>query len=114
MKKEIVGRWRFTAMDQWDLDFIDLVEEGNITFAQKGLGSFAFGAVTAQVDWRFESAAGKIEFTWEGSDEGDPICGRGWAIAEGDKLKGRLYSHFGDESGFEARKGNLRSSRRSQ
>ena len=46
--------------------------------------------------------AERLEFSWEGFDEGDSVSGRGWAILEGDKLNGRIYFHMGDDSSFVA------------
>lgn len=42
-----------------------------------------------------------VEFTWEGNDESDPASGRGWAALEEDgSLRGHIYFHLGDDSGF--------------
>ena len=46
----------------------------------------------------------RLEFSWEGEDEMDPVSGRGWAIIEDGQLQGRLYFHEGDASGFVAEK----------
>lgn len=46
----------------------------------------------------------RIEFSWEGQDELDPACGRGWAEIEKDELRGRIFIHMGDDSAFRARK----------
>ncbi len=36
-------------------------------------------------------------------DAGDPASGRGWALAEEDgSLRGHIYFHLGDDSGFRA------------
>ena len=44
-----------------------------------------------------------MEFTWEGRDEEDAACGRGWAALEVDgTLRGHLYLHLADDSGFRA------------
>jgi hypothetical protein len=44
-----------------------------------------------------------VEFTWEGNDESDPASGRGWAALEEDgSLRGHIYFHLGDDSGFRA------------
>ena len=41
------------------------------------------------------------EFTFEGFDEEDPICGRGWAsLGTAGRLVGHIYIHNGDDSGF--------------
>ena len=44
----------------------------------------------------------RLEFSFEGEDEGDPRTGRGWAILENQKLTGRFYFHMGDDSSFVA------------
>lgn len=43
----------------------------------------------------------KVEFTWEGDDEGDARSGRGWAsLSDGGSLTGWIFFHLGDDSGF--------------
>jgi hypothetical protein len=37
--KAFVGRWRIVEMDNWDSDFLDLVEEAHLTFHGKSDGS---------------------------------------------------------------------------
>jgi len=71
-----------------------------------GLGNFQFGAVEGNIDYQIEKIGEleRLEFTWEGHDEFDPACGRGWAVIEGNELHGRLYFHLGDDSWFKATK----------
>ena len=97
-----LGRWRILEMDQWDKDFIDLVGEGHITFDKKNRGGLRFGAVECDLDFRIEKVRDqeRIEFSFVGQDEGEEVAGRGWALLEGDRLRGRIYFHLGDESGF--------------
>jgi len=45
-----------------------------------------------------------VDFTFEGSDEGDQVSGRGWAKIEGKQMVGQIVFHLGDESGFTAKK----------
>ncbi len=41
------------------------------------------------------------EFSWEGQDESEPACGRGWAVlGSARRLAGYVYIHNGDASGF--------------
>jgi hypothetical protein len=43
------------------------------------------------------------EFSWQGSDEGDEVSGRGWAALDADgTLGGHVYFHLGDDSAFRA------------
>jgi hypothetical protein len=68
------------------------------------MGLLQFGAVEAEVDCRLEAVNGveRLDFTFMGSDEGDEICGRGWAEIIGRNMKGRIYFHLGDDSSFTA------------
>lgn len=56
------------------------------------------------MDWRSEGIdRRRVEFSWDGTDEGDPVSGRGWAALQDDgSLGGRIYFHLGDASGFRA------------
>jgi hypothetical protein len=52
------------------------------------------------------SHARRPRSSWEGEDDGDSKCGRGWAALEADgTLKGRFFIHRGDDSWFTAMKG---------
>jgi hypothetical protein len=101
----LVGKWRITSMDLWDADALDLVAPAYIEFRQDGTGGFGFIAVHGWMDCRATSTSGQpgVEFTWDGSDDGDHTSGRGWAVLEEDgSLRGHIYFHLGDDSGFQA------------
>ncbi len=101
----LVGRWRIVQMSGWDRDAIDLVEPGFIEFAKDRTGRFGFIAVDGWLDCRPVERNGRpgVEFTWEGSDEGDQVSGRGWAVLVDDEtIEGHLFFHMGDDSSFRA------------
>jgi hypothetical protein len=101
--KPFAGRWRIVEMDNWDSDFLDLVEEAHLTFEGKSDGEIAFGALKGFLDVRYGARDGSAcaEFSWEGHDENDPACGRGWVIiGTAGRLVGHFYIHNGDDSGF--------------
>jgi len=79
---------------------------GHITIQANGGGSLQFGAIDAEIDSRVEVLGGseRLEFSFEGEDEGDPVCGRAWAKIKGREMTGRIYFHMGDDSGFTASK----------
>ena len=104
MKTPFIGSWRIVEMEQWDQDFVDLVSPGHITFTRGGRGELHFGAVDATLDWRADATANRVDFSFEGFDEGDEVSGRGWADLSGENLTGRIAFHLGDESGFVAEK----------
>jgi hypothetical protein len=66
MKTSLVGRWRIVAMEQWDQDYVDMDSPGRITFSKGGMGQLHFGCVEAELDWRFEADAERVEFTFSG------------------------------------------------
>jgi hypothetical protein len=101
-KNWAVGRWLIESMDQWDRDFIDEEIRGYFEFNARDSGSFQFGYVAGQIDYRLGERDGKpaVEFSWDGNDEMDPAQGRGRLVLEGDELKGMFYIHLGDESGI--------------
>jgi hypothetical protein len=50
----------------------------------------------------------RAEFSWEGHDENDPSCGRGWAMIGGaDRLVSHFYIHKDDDSGFVCERGRV-------
>src|SRR5665213_2858077 len=101
----LVGRWRILEMDLLDREAIELVGPGYLEFSQDGTGRFGFIAVEGRADCRpllTDNTQG-VEFTWDGTDEGDHVSGRGTAsLQEDGSLRGHIYFHMGDDSGFRA------------
>ena len=92
-------------MDLWDQEDVDLVAPGFIEFGADHRGRLGFIAVQGGIDWQGAPCDGQpgAQFTWEGFDEGDPVTGRGWTVVEeGGSLRGHIYFHLGDDSGFRA------------
>jgi hypothetical protein len=104
IKKTYRGKWQITEMEQWDKDYIDLVVPGHLMIKNDSTGLLQFGVVEAEVDCRLESINGveRLEFYFMGSDEGDEVCGRGWAEVTDRNMKGKIYFHLGDDSAFTA------------
>ena len=101
----VVGTWRIVEMDLWDIDAIDLMEPAFVAFEGHGAGALRFVAVEGQLDWRArtQGQGDRVDFTWEGDDEGDRVSGRGWAQVDADgSLRGHIYFHLGDDSRFRA------------
>ena len=101
----VTGTWRIIETELWDPDDLNLVCPAFIEFGSDETGRFAFVAVEGDIDYRDGARDGHpaVEFSWDGIDEGDPVSGRGWAALGGDGLlRGRIYFHHGDDSGFRA------------
>ena len=105
----LVGRWQIVEMELWEQEDVDLVGPGFIELDRDHRGSLGFIAVEGDVDWREASRDGRpgVEFSWEGHDDGDRASGRAWAVREDDgSLRGHIYFHLGDDSGFRAEPGD--------
>ncbi len=105
MASRIAGTWRIVEMDLWNREAIDLVGPAFIRFNADGTGNFRFIAVDGYLDCRDAKRREppRVDFTWEGEDEGDHASGRGWAQLETDgSLRGHISFHAGDDSGFRA------------
>jgi len=102
----LVGTWEITEMEVWDKATLDLVEPAHLVFEPDGMGTIGFIAVVGGIDYRVVERDGRtaVEFSWEGFDERDPCCGRGWATIDGDTMRGRIFIHGGDESSFTAKR----------
>ena len=89
-------------MELWDREYLDLEGPAHITFDGDRLGSFQFGAVAGWIDYRLGTRDSKpaVEFSWEGRNDTDPTCGRGWASIDDNRIVGRLFFHNGDDSAF--------------
>jgi hypothetical protein len=101
----LMGRWRIVEMDMGDRDAIDLLEPSFIEFAGEGTGQFGFIALRGWMHCRSTEREGRtsVEFSPDGVDEGERVSGRGWAAVVDDlTLKGHLFIHRGDDSGFRA------------
>ena len=103
-KSPLIGRWVIVSMSNWDEDYINEEVQAFIEFEPGQRGEFHFGYVRGGIDYRDVQRDGKpaVEFTWDGNDEMDQAQGRGWAVLDGDRLKGMIFFHQGDESEFEA------------
>lgn len=101
--RAFAGRWRITLMDTFPDDVLDVAGEAHLTFTGTDDGEIAFIAVRGFLDVRYGARDGvaTAEFSFEGTDDGDPISGRGWAsLGTAGRLVGHVYIHKGEESAF--------------
>jgi hypothetical protein len=88
---------------------LDLLGPAHLSLERDGPGEIRFLAIEAGVDYRVVQRDGRsgVEFSFDGTDEGDRISGRGWAVLRDDQLQGRLFIHRGDDSTFTARRAGV-------
>jgi len=98
------GLWHIVSMPGWEEDYIHDGGQVFIEFEPGGMGQFQVGLVNGNIDSLETQRDGKpaVEWSWEGMAEMDECSGRGWAILEGDELRGVIFVHGGDHSEFVA------------
>ncbi|CDW94313.1 MULTISPECIES: hypothetical protein [unclassified Thiomonas] len=103
-EKAVLGAWRITGMEVWDADYFDSEVPAHIKLRDDLTGAFQFGLVQGDIDARVGGVGGvaRVEFSWSGFDENDPMSGRGWLEVTGDQAQGRIFIHLGDDSAFTA------------
>jgi hypothetical protein len=113
-KHRLLGTWRIVETELWDVDVLDLLEPAHLALEAKGHGRLVLLTIDAELDYRVVRREGllAIEFSFEGFNEGNRISGRGWAVLDGEQLRGRLFFHQGDDSGFTASRPIAGSTRR--
>jgi hypothetical protein len=105
VKKRFVGEWRITVLEGFDAEYVDLCGPAKIKISPGGIGRMNFGAVEIELDCVMDHLNEQaLRFSFEGSDEGDPISGHGYCLSANQEMTGRICRHCGDEIGFEARK----------
>ena len=94
------GSWRIIEADRWDADYLDMIEPATLRIGADRSGTIILGCITGEIDYRVSDRTGRptLDFSWEGSDEGTPISGRGWGTLDDGLLRARLYIHHGDET----------------
>ena len=99
-----VGRWTITGTDLWGDEDLGLLGSPEITFDGRGGGSISVGALEAGLDYRADKGVRlpRLDFSWAGFDDMDPVSGRGWAEIKGGLMRGKLFIHMGDAAGFTA------------
>lgn len=104
--KAFGGKWRIVEMDVFDGDGFEMEGPAHVEFDEKGRGRFNFGLVSGEMDCRFSTEGDALlaDFSWDGHDEHHPAMGRGRAVIDGGKMRGRTFVHNADETGFVAEK----------
>ena len=95
------GKWRIVEAELSDRAYLDLVEPAFIIIDDQGNGEMAYGVLTAALDCAYTPSS--VDFSWNGADEGDQVCGDGWVELQDDgSLIGEISYRNGDETTFKA------------
>jgi hypothetical protein len=93
-------------MDLWAQEHVEALGPALIRLERDGAGEISFLCVRGWLDCEPRERDGRlgVEFSWEGEDDGDHRCGRGWLRLAGtdSTLDGHFYFHRGDSSAFKA------------
>ena len=98
----LVGKWQIVESGTWSRDHLDLCGPAFLRINADGTGEMAFGALSASIDGGFTQSG--VDFHWNGADEGDQVCGTGWADLRDDGwLEGEVAYDNGDDTPFIAK-----------
>ena len=102
--KMATGIWRIASMEVWDADYYDMEVPAHITLHDNRTGEFQFGLVSGSIDARVRRVDGmvRVDFSWAGADENDPMNGYGWLEITGDQARGHIFIHQSEDSAFTA------------
>jgi hypothetical protein len=94
-----IDYWKITEMEVWAPAYIDLVVPGFLEFQHEErhlMRTFQFGTVSGGLHCRLRDVGGEsfVEWSWQGQNDTDPGCGRGWATLVNGELVGRDGSSF--------------------
>jgi len=102
----LVGYWRIQWMELWSQENVETLGPAFLRLNRDGTGEVSFLCVEGWLDCEPTQRDGMpaADFSWEGSDDGDTRCGRGWfRLTEvKDAIVGRFFFHRGDNSAFRA------------
>ncbi len=106
VKRKFIGRWHILNTSEWDYDYLSMLDRPEIDISSGGYGTIRFGAFNATLDAMKDELRPDdvMQFSFAGSDEGDDVFGRGFAVIESDRMVGRIAFHRGMVSNFEAEK----------
>jgi hypothetical protein len=102
-----IGTWHIYAMEQWDAGYFNMEVQAYVEIRPDNLGDFQFGLVSGGLSGHLEGTPPRqrFAFTWEGSDEMEPVSGSGWMRLKGeDEVLGLISIHLHDRSRFKARR----------
>ena len=101
------GIWHIYEMETWNEDYFNMEVQAYIEIKPNGSGDFQFGLVSGQIGGEIEKIGNeeRFEFTFEATDELDPVSGNGWLILKDESnVEGKFRFHMGDSSMFSARR----------
>jgi hypothetical protein len=105
VKKKFAGEWRIIELEGFDTGYVDLCGPATIKISSGGIGRMSFGAAAIALDCKMDDLNEQVvRFSFEGSDEGDPIRGRGYCLNENHTMTRRIFRHCGDEISLEAQR----------
>ena len=97
------GTWDVVSSPDFEDDYLSMEVPPYVRLRQEGdnvVGDYQVGLQTGNLDGRLEGAD-RVVFSFEGTDELDPVNGAGTLMLKGDHLTFVLMYHQGDDFTFE-------------
>jgi len=102
------GEWQITRIELLPTDELDLLGPAHFYFDRNGEGRARFAMLKAELgccQYGCREGRPSVDFSWNGSDGGARVNGRGWAwIQEDGTLEGHFLIQGGEATAFWAKK----------
>jgi hypothetical protein len=99
---DIAGTWHVISSPDFDDDYLYMETTPHVTLRQDGAqvsGEFHIGLIVGSLAGRMDG--GRVLFSFEATDEMEPVNGAGTIALQDGRLVLTLLFHFGDEFTFE-------------
>jgi hypothetical protein len=99
---DIAGTWHVISSPDFDDDYLYMETTPHVTLRQDGArvsGEFHIGLIVGSLAGRMDGD--RVLFSFEATDEMEPVNGAGTIALQGGRLTLTLLFHFGDEFTFE-------------
>ena len=99
------GRWEIVSAEGCDAGDLHAETAAFLEFRPTGDGDFHFGYVRGSMEYRVceRDSRPAAEFSFDGHEGAEPLCGSGCAVLFGDQLEVTLHFHSGRDAKLEAR-----------
>lgn len=114
-KPNFIGTWHIVSMSTLDENQLNEEIDAFVEFDEHGGGSFQFGEIHGFIDHyrtKKKDRQRAVQFSWCGEyADGSPLDDIGWAMLEGDELRGTISLNAGEEDvEFMAKRASQKSS----
>jgi hypothetical protein len=106
IRRRFLGEWQIESMSEWSSEFLAASGPPRLKLSSSGYGTIAFTAFEGILDAMTDELRPEdtMQFSFRGTDDGDEVCGRGFAVESDGVMRGRICFNRSVTSDFVARR----------